>query len=63
VHDPLGDSVLGLVGCAVRLEGVLLLLKACDVLELVSFFFEEFVNLLLILYYPLSNNLPMLNDR
>ena len=61
MHDSLSDSVFGLVGSTVRLEGVLLLLVAGYRLELVGLLLEELVDLLLVFHDALGNDLAMLD--
>jgi hypothetical protein len=60
VNDSFCDRILGLVGSTVRLQWILLLLVACNALELVCLLLEELVYLLLVLDDSLRDYLSVL---
>ena len=62
MHNALCDSILRFVGCTMRLMRILIPLIARNVLQLVCFVLEEFINFLLIFYYALRDYLSMFNE-
>ena len=62
MNNALRNCILRFIGCTVRLMRILVPLIARNILQLVRFILEEFVNFLLIFDYALGDNLAVLNE-